>query len=668
MKEQPIWKKKILNKEKVDIVQINLGNKCNQICNHCHIAASPSGNKNMSIKTAEKLTQKLISLDVKEIEFTGGAPELNPNLTYLIAELSKSSKKLTVRSNLTVLDLPEYSFYIDIFKKYKVKIISSMPDVFEDTVDRQRGKGTFKTCLKIMKILNEIGYATNGLKLDIVYNPASDYLPPDQTQLEREYKDILKGRYDITFNNLITIVNTPIRRFRSLLKKEGRLYDYFELLKEKYNPSTANNMMCRNLLSIDYRGNIYDCDFNLALNEQIKGYEESKFWDIDFDNFQPEITLKDHCYACMADMGSSCHGTLINKDEENDFNIKESVKYFYGEEIKQTSDLKTDACCTLESIPDNIKKILPLINDEIKMKYYGCGSPIPLILEDLNVLDVGCGTGRDTYIMSKLVGENGHVYGIDMTENQINVAKKYIKEQSERFGYKKPNVSFVHDYMENIEKHFKDESIDIVISNCVINLAEDKETIISQIFNILKLGGELYFSDVYADRRSPDEVRKNPLLYGECLGGALYYKDFERIAKKAGFSDPRVMSKREIEITNDEIKNLIGNIKFYSITYRLWKLKGLDDTCEDYGHFAVYSGNIPEMPFSFDLDGSHKFYKNLPEKVCGNTALMLSETRFKDYFKVIGNFDEHFGEFKECSNVNNTNSDMSMGSSGGCGC
>lgn len=348
-------------------------------------------------------------------------------------------------------------------------------------------------------------------------------------------------------------------------------------------------------------------------------------------------------------------------------NVKQAVKKYYGEEIQETSDLKSNACVPLDSIPDYIGSVIPLVNDEIKRKYYGCGSPIPLCIEGLKVLDVGCGTGRDCYIMSKLVGEEGFVYGMDMTENQIEVACKYIEEQTAKYGYEKPNVEFTLDYMENIENHFSEESLDLVTSNCVLNLAEDKEYILKQICKILNYGGEFYFSDVYADRRVPEKIRMNQVLYGECLGGALYYKDFERMARKAGFSDPRIVSKRLISINNGEISRLIENINYYSITYRLWKLIKLDDACEDYGHIATYSGGIAETPFKFELDSSHAFYRNKPEKVCGNTACMLGQTRFNKYFKIMGDFKEHFGEFKDCSNVNsNGDNGATIMNSGSC--
>lgn len=165
------------------------------------------------------------------------------------------------------------------------------------------------------------------------------------------------------------------------------------------------------------------------------------------------------------------------------------------------------------------------------------------------------------------------------------------------------------------------------------------------------INDEMYFSDVYADRRVPEDISKDPILRGECLGGALYYRDFERIARKAGFVDPRIFSMRTINIDNPRIEGLVENIAFYSITYRLWKLEGLEDACEDYGHVAVYNGRIPESPFKFELDRGHLFFKNKPERVCGNTALMLSRTRFKEYFEVAGSFREHFGAFEGCRTV-----------------
>jgi arsenite methyltransferase len=644
---QVLWAKERIRKSSIRVIQINLGDRCNQKCLHCHIGASPQGKKNMGNTTAENILRKVLETDVGEIEFTGGAPELNPSLGMFIEELGRKGKRTVVRTNLTVLDMPEHGFLMDIYKRYGTKIIASLPSCFRDLTDKQRGKGVYDASISMLKKLNGLGYGTdNDLPLELVYNPEGGYLPPSQADLEREYKKMLMEMHGIAFNRLIAITNSPIGGFRRYLVKQGSFDEYMKLLVNNFNHETLNNIMCRRLLSVDYQGNIYDCDFNLALGIRVKGYETRRFWEIDFNDFDPEITCGEHCYACTVDKGSSCHGALIKDEAELD--VKAGVRDYYGKELQSSADLKTTACCTTDALPGHIREVLSFIAEEIKAKYYGCGSPLPLVLEGLKALDLGCGTGRDSYVLSKLVGEKGFVHGIDMTEQQIEIARRYREDQAGRFGYKKANTEFILDYIENADRHFCKETLDLVISNCVINLVEDKGEVIRQIFEILKYGGEFYFSDIYADRRIPGHIRKDPVLYGECLGGALYCKDFERIARRIGFSDPRVVSRREIAITNDKVKRLIGNITFYSITYRLWKLEGLEDACEDYGHIAVYRGGIPESPFAFELDGSHVFEKDRPERVCGNTALMLSRTRFKEYFDVIGNFTQHFGEFEAC--------------------
>lgn len=323
----------------------------------------------------------------------------------------------------------------------------------------------------------------------------------------------------------------------------------------------------------------------------------------------------------------------------------DDVKKYYGEVVQESSELKTSASCVSGAVPTRLREALGLINDEIKAKYYGCGSPIPLCIEGLKILDLGCGTGRDCYVMSKLTGSDGFVYGIDMTKNQIAVARKYTDEQTTAFGYSKPNVEFIFDYIENLHKHFKSESLDLVTSNCVINLTENNEVILRQVYEVLKFGGEIYFSNVYADRRIPEEISRDPVLRGECLGGALYYKDFEAIARKVGFGFPRICSSKSIDIKDEHIQEMVGNAKFYSVTYRLWKIQGLEETYEDYGHVATYRGNIPESPLKFELDNRHIFYRNKPERICGNTALILQESRFREYFEVVGSFEEHSGAF-----------------------
>lgn len=637
-----------ISKRIVNIVQINLGDLCNQRCLHCHINASPDGNKSMNRETAKLVLEKILEIRPKIVEFTGGAPEMNPNLGLFIESLTENGIPVAVRTNLTILDDPEYSSLIEIFLRSKVRLIASLPSCFKGETDRQRGNGVFEKSVKVLKRLNSLGYGKDGLELDIVHNPVSETLP--QTEgLEEKFRRILRDTYGISFNKLITITNSPIGRFEKYLKTSSRYDNYMKLLVNNFNHKTLENIMCRELISLDHEGYIYDCDFNLALGIRIKGYEEKRFWEIDFRDFNPVISIDKHCYACTAGCGSSCQGILI--EEGNTFDPHKAVKRYYGTELKDSLDLKTNACCKIDSYPWHIKEALGYIADEIKQKYYGCGSPIPLVLKDIKALDLGCGTGRDCYILSRLVGEEGFVYGIDMTEEQIVIANKYMDEQMRVFGYKRPNVRFIHDYIENITNHIPENSLDLVISNCVINLIPDKEDILRKVYGLLKQGGEFYFSDIYADRRLPDELKTHPVLYAECLGGALYYRDFERIARKAGFPEPRIVTKRIVEIRNREIEEMIGNIRFYSITYRLWKINGLEDACEDYGHIAIYKGGIPESPHRFILDENHVFEKDRPERVCGNTALMLSKTRFKDYFEIIGNFERHFGLFSIRSTI-----------------
>lgn len=638
-----LWENQDIRKITLQTIQINIGNKCNQRCLYCHIGASPDGNKNMDRETASLILEKLFTVTPEVVEFTGGAPELNPNLKMFIEGLSRHGINTAVRTNLTVLDMNEYSHLIEFFAKHKVKLIASLPGCFRYETDRQRGEGVFEKSIRVLQRLNSVGYGKDVLGLDLVYNPPDAYLPVTTDVLENNYRKILRDAYGIDFNHLITITNSPIGGFKRYLLEKGRYDDYMRLLMNNFNRDTLEYLMCRRLVSVDYMGYVYDCDFNLALGIRIKGYEDLRFWEIDFDNFAPEIICGEHCYACSAASGSSCQGTLL-KDEKV-FETYSTVKKYYGTELKSSYDLKTNVCCRVESCPSYIRDILSYIPEEIKQKYYGCGSPIPLVLKGLRVLDIGCGTGRDCYVLSKLVGEDGFVYGIDMTENQIAIASKYLDEEMKMFGYRKPNVKFIHDYVENIKDHLQENSIDLVVSNCVVNLLENKEDILKKVYDLLKDGGEFYFSDIYADRRLPAELKTNSILYAECLGGALYYKDFERIARKVGFYDPRIFSIKPVRIENDEIKALIGNIKFYSITYRLWKIQGLEDACEDYGHIAIYKGGIPESPDKFVLDINNIFEKDRPERVCGNTALMLSETRFKKYFTLIGSFKKHFGSF-----------------------
>jgi len=329
--------------------------------------------------------------------------------------------------------------------------------------------------------------------------------------------------------------------------------------------------------------------------------------------------------------------------------VEENVREYYGKTLESSADLKTNACCDPGSVPAHIRKALSNIHDEVTSKYYGCGLTVPDDLEGLAVLDLGSGSGRDCYVISQLVGEKGSVIGVDMTDEQLAVANKHVEYHAENFGYGKTNVTFKKGNIERLsEVGLKDDSLDLIVSNCVINLAKDKESVLKEAWRVLKNGGELYFSDVYADRRIPVELQEDKVLYGECLSGALYWNDFLRLARKAGFLDVRLVESRPLELGNDELKKKAGHIDFYSATFRLFKIPTLEDACEDYGQAVVYKGTIPECPQFFDLDDHHRFIVGEKFKVCANSSLMLSESRFKKHFDFLGDMSTHRGIFEGC--------------------
>ncbi len=330
-------------------------------------------------------------------------------------------------------------------------------------------------------------------------------------------------------------------------------------------------------------------------------------------------------------------------------NRHEEVQKYYSETLQKSEDLKTNACCTMDAPPSYIKEVLEQIHPEVLAKYYGCGLTIPSELNNLKILDLGSGSGRDCFIAAKLVGEKGKVVGLDMTKYQVEVAKKYESYHQKAFGYHQPNTHFIEGNIEELDQlDLQKSSFDLLISNCVINLAQNKEKVLKDAFQLLKEGGEMYFSDVYADRRISSELQNDEVLWGECLSGALYWNDFLQLAKKAGFTDPRAVEFSPIEINNPVLEKKVGNIKFYSVTYRLFKIQDLENDCEDYGQAVCYKGSIINSKNQFLLDHHHFFEKGKIERVCGNTFKMLQETRFKKHFDFYGDFSTHFGIFEGC--------------------
>ncbi|MCI1185928.1 methyltransferase domain-containing protein [Hymenobacter sp. DH14] len=320
------------------------------------------------------------------------------------------------------------------------------------------------------------------------------------------------------------------------------------------------------------------------------------------------------------------------------------VQDYYGNQLQTSQDLLTNACCT-DDIPLAHRRILSQLEPEVLDKYYGCGVCIPEAIEGITVLDLGSGSGRDAYLLSKLVGENGYVIGVDMTEEQLDVARRHIDAHTVTFGYSKPNVEFRHGYIEDLKSaNIADNSVDLVVSNCVLNLSTDKEATYREIFRVLKPGGELFIADVFADRRVPETLRQDPVLYGECLSGAMYTEDFRRLLLRLGINDYRLMSSRRLTINNPEIEAKVGNIGFYSLTVRAFKLD-IEDKCEDHGQVATYLGTVPGQPHQFVLDDHHTFETGRPMLVCGNTAAMVADTRYAPHFKVLGDTSQHFGLF-----------------------
>ncbi len=326
------------------------------------------------------------------------------------------------------------------------------------------------------------------------------------------------------------------------------------------------------------------------------------------------------------------------------------VQDYYGRQLQNSADLKTSACCDISQVPQWLKPLLARIHPEVLSRYYGCGLVCPPLLEGCRVLDLGCGTGRDVYALAQLVGPTGLVVGVDMTDEQLAVAQQHQAWHAEAFGY--DNVRFLKGYIEKLDElDLQPGSFDVIVSNCVVNLSPDKDAVLRGVQRLLKPGGEFYFSDVYADRRVPDAVRNDPVLYGECLGGALYWNDFMRIAIRQGFADPRLTEDRPLEITDAALQPRVGNLQFFSATYRLFKLDELESACEDYGQAVIYKGTIPEHASSFELDKHHYIETGRVFPVCGNTWHMLKGTRFAPHFEFIGDFSRHYGLFEGCGDA-----------------
>jgi len=292
-------------------LQVNLGYKCNQSCLHCHVNASPKRTEMMNKDTIDEVINFSYQNNVGTVYLTGGAPEMNQYFQYMIKKLIEKNIHIIDRCNLTILEEKGMSNMVDFLAEQEVEIVASLPCYKDTNVDAQRGKGVFTKSIKALQHLNKKGYGLNKkLMLNLVYNPQGATLPPKQSELELEYKSYLLENYNISFNNLFTITNMPINRFGSTLVSKKIFHKYMDLLKSTFSQIAKENVMCRNLLSIDYNGYVYDCDFNQMLSIDISN-KKTHITDIKKDELVNKIIATgDHCYGCTAGSGSSCGGVI----------------------------------------------------------------------------------------------------------------------------------------------------------------------------------------------------------------------------------------------------------------------------------------------------------------------------------------------------------------------
>ena len=302
------------SRNNISTLQVNMGKICNQACSHCHVEAGPKRTETMEMNIISKIIKLLNNKnDIKVVDITGGAPELNHHFKYFVKELKKINLKVIDRCQLTVLHYKVQEKTAEFLAKNSVEITASLPCYTEQNVDMQRGKGVFLKSISSLKKLNDLGYGkgNKNLILNLVYNPLGAFLPPEQNKLQVEYKKFLKDEFDIYFDNLFTLTNMPIKRFHHYLKRNNSLKSYMNLLIENFNAAAALNIMCKNLISISWDGNIYDCDFNQMLELPITGKYNNILKINSLNQITKKIVLESHCFGCTAGAGSSCGGSLV---------------------------------------------------------------------------------------------------------------------------------------------------------------------------------------------------------------------------------------------------------------------------------------------------------------------------------------------------------------------
>jgi len=305
-----------IQRVQLEILQVNLGYLCNQTCQHCHVNAGPNRKELMNESSINSIIALLENSNIHTLDLTGGAPEMNPLFRQLVTKARSMGKKVIDRCNLSILTEPGYEDLADFLSHQQVEVVASLPCYLEENVDGQRGKGAYQKSIEGLRMLNDAGYGTetSNLILNLVYNPTGAYLPPGQEQLQSDYKKFLMEHFNIQFNELFTITNMPIARFGSSLMSQGKFEEYMTLLKDSMNLANLNGVMCKNQLSIDWQGYVYDCDFNQMLNLNIGHPGTNELLHIDelhdYDLCNIDIIVADHCFGCTAGQGSSCGGAL----------------------------------------------------------------------------------------------------------------------------------------------------------------------------------------------------------------------------------------------------------------------------------------------------------------------------------------------------------------------
>ena len=309
-----------LRRAGLETLQVNMGYRCNQSCLHCHVNAGPTRKEMMTGETVQEIVQFIERSGVRTLDITGGAPELNPHFRDLVRAARALSIHTIDRCNLTVLEEPGQSDLAAFLADQRVEVVASLPCYLEQNVDRQRGDSVFKSSIRGLQALNAVGYGRDesGLTINLVYNPTGPYLPPPQEALERDYKKHLGEGYGVVFNQLYTLANMPIQRFGSTLVSKGQFTDYMTLLRGAYNKQTLSSVMCRTLISVDWRGYVYDCDFNQMLGLPLGATAKPRVHlrDLAATDLEGQaITVREHCYGCTAGQGSSCGGALTGENK-----------------------------------------------------------------------------------------------------------------------------------------------------------------------------------------------------------------------------------------------------------------------------------------------------------------------------------------------------------------